>query len=431
LSDIKCAFFRIICCSSPCLRRGRAREKAPDPQNLEERFYKWGVRPEWLQPQRIIDSRVTRQKEWFLVKWRDLPYDECTWEDAVIIEVPEFERFVEEFRLMRGLFKGETSSVTTSKKKGSSSSAAANTIATITSTKKASLSASLLKKIPPEKPITDLRKQLTKQPEYMDETGGELHPYQLEGLNWLRFSYGNKVDTILADEMGLGKTIQTIAFLYSLYKDGHSRGPFLVAAPLSTIINWEREFELWAPDFYVVTYVGDKDSRTVIREHEFTFEEGGVRGGSRVVKMRSGAQVRFHVLLTSYELISIDQALLSSIDWEVLVVDEAHRLKNNQSKFFRMLSTYKISYKLLLTGTPLQNNLEELFHLLHFMSPAKFYDMQGFLDEFADISKEDQVKKLHEMLGKHLLRRLKADVLKNMPSKGEFIVRVELSPMQK
>ncbi|VUZ48861.1 unnamed protein product [Hymenolepis diminuta] len=410
--------------------RGRARQKNSDVLNLEERFYKWGVRPEWLQPQRIIDSRTTRGKEWFLVKWRDLPYVECTWEDPTNTEVPDFEHYVDEFRLMRGLFKGEAVTSTSSKKKGKES-AQSSSSSGMSAAKRSSFNANLLKKIPPEKPTTDLRKQLPKQPEYLDETGLMLHPYQLEGLNWLRFSYGNKVDTILADEMGLGKTIQTIAFLYSLYKDGHSRGPFLVAAPLSTIINWEREFQLWAPDFYVVAYVGDKESRTVIREHEFTFEEGGVRGGSRAVRMRSGAQVRFHVLLTSYEMISIDQALLSSIDWEVLVVDEAHRLKNNQSKFFRMLTTYKIAYKLLLTGTPLQNNLEELFHLLHFMSPAKFNDMQGFLDEFADISKEDQVKKLHEMLGKHLLRRLKADVLKNMPSKGEFIVRVELSPLQK
>ncbi|BHF73229.1 choline dehydrogenase 5 [Sparganum proliferum] len=421
--------------------RGRAREKVPDPQNLEERFYKWGVRPEWLQVQRIIDHRVGRGgKDWYLVKWRDLPYDDCTWEELLGNEVPEFDRFVEEFKLMRNLFTGNLKGLAVGGEAGSSgtgAAAAGQKRSSKTSRRRESdaaiskVSPNLLKKLPPEKPQTDLRKQLTKQPEYMDETGGQLHPYQLEGLNWLRFSYGNKVDTILADEMGLGKTIQTIAFLYSLYKDGHSRGPFLVAAPLSTIINWEREFEFWAPDFYVVTYVGDKDSRTVIREHEFSFDEGAVRGGSRAVKMRSGTAVRFHVLLTSYELVCIDQALLGSIEWEVLVVDEAHRLKNNQSKFFRMLSIYKIGYKLLLTGTPLQNNLEELFHLLHFMSPEKFYDMQGFLDEFADISKEDQVKKLHEMLGKHLLRRLKADVLKNMPSKGEFIVRVELSPMQK
>jgi chromodomain-helicase-DNA-binding protein 4 len=258
----------------------------------------------------------------------------------------------------------------------------------------------------------------------------QLHPYQMEGLNWLRHSWGQGTDTILADEMGLGKTIQTITFLYSLYKEGHCKGPFLVSVPLSTIINWEREFETWAPDFYVVTYVGDKDSRVVTREHELSFEEGAVRGGNKACKMRS-ASVKFHVLLTSYELVSIDAALLSSIEWAVLVVDEAHRLKNNQSKFFRILNSYNIRYKLLLTGTPLQNNLEELFHLLNFLCPDKFNELGCFQNEFADLTKEEQVKRLHDMLGPHMLRRLKADVLKNMPTKSEFIVRVELSPMQK
>ena len=200
----------------------------------------------------------------------------------------------------------------------------------------------------------------------------ELHAYQLEGINWLRYSWANGMDTILADEMGLGKTIQTIVFLYSLFKEGHCRGPFLVSAPLSTIINWEREFELWAPDFYVVTYIGDKDSRAVIREHELSFEEGAVRGGCKASKIKKDCPVKFHVLLTSYELICIDHATLGSVDWQVLVVDEAHRLKNNQSKFFRVLNQYKIAYKLLLTGTPLQNNLEELFHLLNFLSPDRF-----------------------------------------------------------
>uniref|UniRef100_A0A3P9IX57 Helicase ATP-binding domain-containing protein n=1 Tax=Oryzias latipes TaxID=8090 RepID=A0A3P9IX57_ORYLA len=243
----------------------------------------------------------------------------------------------------------------------------------------------------------------THQPWYINATGGTLHPYQLEGLNWLRFSWAQGTDTILADEMGLGKTVQTIVFLYSLYKEGHSKGPFLVSAPLSTIINWEREFEMWAPDFYVVTYTGDKDSRAIIRENDLQ-------------------DLRFHVLLTSYELITIDQAILGSISWACLVVDEAHRLKNNQSKIY---------YKLLLTGTPLQNNLEELFHLLNFLTPDRFNNLEGFLEEFADISKEDQIKKLHDLLGPHMLRRLKADVFKNMPAKTELIVRVELSPMQK
>uniref|UniRef100_A0A665WHB2 Chromodomain helicase DNA binding protein 3 n=1 Tax=Echeneis naucrates TaxID=173247 RepID=A0A665WHB2_ECHNA len=267
------------------------------------------------------------------------------------------------------------------------------------------------------------------QPDFVTSTGGTLHLYQLEGLNWLRFSWAQGTDTILADEMGLGKTIQTIVFLYSLFKEGHTKGPFLVSAPLSTIINWEREFEMWAPDFYVVTYTGDKDSRAIIRENEFSFDDTAVKGGKKAFKLR--APIKFHVLLTSYELVTIDQTALKSIDWACLVVDEAHRLKNNQSKFFRRLNDYKIDHKLLLTGTPLQNNLEELFHLLNFLTPNRFNNLEGFLEEFADISKEDQIKKLHDLLGPHMLRRLKADVFKNMPAKTELIVRVELSPMQK
>lgn len=281
---------------------------------------------------------------------------------------------------------------------------------------------------PPERPTTNLNKKYEDQPPFVYETGMQLHPYQLEGLNWLRYSWGQGIDTILADEMGLGKTIQTVTFLYSLFKEGHCKGPFLVSVPLSTIINWEREFELWAPDLYCITYVGDKDSRAVIRENELTFDDGANRGG-RPSKIKS--QVKFNVLLTSYELISIDSTCLGSIEWAVLVVDEAHRLKSNQSKFFRLLAGYHINYKLLLTGTPLQNNLEELFHLLNFLNKDKFNDLAAFQNEFADVSKEEQVKRLHEMLGPHMLRRLKADVLKNMPTKSEFIVRVELSPMQK
>ena len=112
-------------------------------------------------------------------------------------------------------------------------------------------------------------------------------------------------------------------------------------------------------------------------------------------------------------------------------MDEAHRLKNNQSLFFRTLRDFNIGYRLLLTGTPLQNNLEELFHLLNFLSPERFFDLEEFTHEFAEISKEDQIQRLHQLLGPHMLRRLKADVLTGMPSKSELIVRVELSPMQK
>ncbi|XP_075237625.1 chromodomain-helicase-DNA-binding protein Mi-2 homolog isoform X3 [Lycorma delicatula] len=412
-------------------RMKRIREAGTNDSYLEEkyyRFYRYGIKPEWMIVHRIINHRVMRDgRTLYLVKWRDLPYDQATWEEETD-DIPGLKRAIEYYQDLRAAScpDGSTTSSATKKlKKGKGKKTKTRELQDEEGDSK------LPKRYtpPPEKPVTDLRKKYDKQPEFIDQTGMVLHPYQLEGLNWLRYSWGQGIDTILADEMGLGKTIQTITFLYSLFKEGHCKGPFLVSAPLSTIINWEREFETWAPDFYVVTYVGDKDSRAVIRENELSFDEGAIRG-NRASRVRS-SNIKFHVLLTSYELISIDVACLGSIDWAVLVVDEAHRLKSNQSKFFRLLASYNIAYKLLLTGTPLQNNLEELFHLLNFLTPEKFNDLSAFQNEFADISKEEQVKRLHEMLGPHMLRRLKADVLKNMPTKSEFIVRVELSPMQK
>ncbi|XP_067423181.1 chromodomain-helicase-DNA-binding protein 5 isoform X3 [Emydura macquarii macquarii] len=391
------------------------KRKNKDPQyaKMEEKYYRYGIKPEWMMIHRILNHSFDKKGDvHYLIKWKDLPYDQCTWE-IDDIDIPYYENLKQMYWNHRELMLGEDIHPPKRLNK-----------------KGRKLKEEKLEK-PPETPIVDPTVKFDKQPWYIDATGGTLHPYQLEGLNWLRFSWAQGTDTILADEMGLGKTVQTIVFLYSLYKEGHSKGPYLVSAPLSTIINWEREFEMWAPDFYVVTYTGDKESRAVIRENEFSFEDNANRSGKKVFRMKKETQIKFHVLLTSYELITIDQAILGSIEWACLVVDEAHRLKNNQSKFFRVLNSYKIDYKLLLTGTPLQNNLEELFHLLNFLTPERFNNLEGFLEEFADISKEDQIKKLHDLLGPHMLRRLKADVFKNMPAKTELIVRVELSQMQK
>uniref|UniRef100_A0A3Q3L351 Chromodomain helicase DNA binding protein 4b n=1 Tax=Mastacembelus armatus TaxID=205130 RepID=A0A3Q3L351_9TELE len=388
----------------------KRKNKDPLFVRMEEEICRFGVKMEWLMIHRILNHSVDKKNNvHYLIKWRDLPYDQSTWESEDM-DIPEYDTYKQTYWNHRELMMGEEGRPGKKLKKP-------------VKVKKAER--------PPANPVVDPTIKFDRQPDYLDSTGGTLHPYQLEGLNWLRFSWAQATDTILADEMGLGKTVQTAVFLYSLYKEGHSKGPFLVSAPLSTIINWEREFEMWAPDMYVVTYVGDKDSRAVIRENEFSFEGNAIRGGKKASKMKKDSPVKFHVLLTSYELITIDQAVLGSIEWACLVVDEAHRLKNNQSKFFRVLNNYPLQHKLLLTGTPLQNNLEELFHLLNFLTPERFNNLEGFLEEFADIAKEDQIKKLHDMLGPHMLRRLKADVFKHMPSKTELIVRVELSPMQK
>uniref|UniRef100_A0A8C1WTD2 Chromodomain helicase DNA binding protein 3 n=1 Tax=Cyprinus carpio TaxID=7962 RepID=A0A8C1WTD2_CYPCA len=385
------------------------KRRAKDPQYaiLEEKYYRYGIKPEWMMVHRIINHSVDKKGNYhYLVKWRDLTYDQCTWERDEL-DIPEFGAHKAAYwRHREEVMKEDPEKPRKMRRREENDDA-------------------------PSTPVNDPTIKYEEQPDFVTETGGTLHLYQLEGLNWLRFSWAQGTDTILADEMGLGKTIQTIVFLYSLFKEGHTKGPFLVSAPLSTIINWEREFEMWAPDFYVVTYTGDKDSRAIIRENEFTFDDTAMKGGKKAFKLQREAPIKFHVLLTSYELVTIDQNVLKSIDWACLVVDEAHRLKNNQSKFFRRLNDYKIDHKLLLTGTPLQNNLEELFHLLNFLTPNRFNNLEGFLEEFADISKEDQIKKLHDLLGPHMLRRLKADVFKNMPAKTELIVRVELSPMQK
>uniref|UniRef100_A0A672HI70 Chromodomain helicase DNA binding protein 4a n=1 Tax=Salarias fasciatus TaxID=181472 RepID=A0A672HI70_SALFA len=388
----------------------KRKNKDPMYAQLEEKYLRFGIKFEWLMIHRILNHSVDRKNNvHYLIKWRELAYDQATWE-AEDMDIPEFDTYKLQYWNHRELMMGEEG------RPG----------------KKMKVKGRVKRPDrPPENPVVDPTIKFDRQPDYLDSTGGTLHPYQLEGLNWLRFSWAQGTDTILADEMGLGKTVQTAVFLYSLYKEGHSKGPFLVSAPLSTIINWEREFEMWAPDMYVVTYVGDKDSRAVIRENEFSFEDNAIRGGKKASRMKKDSSIKFHVLLTSYELITIDMAILGSIDWACLVVDEAHRLKNNQSKFFRVLNNYPLQHKLLLTGTPLQNNLEELFHLLNFLTPERFNKLEVFLEEFADIAKEDQIKKLHDMLGPHMLRRLKADVFKHMPSKTELIVRVELSPMQK
>uniref|UniRef100_A0A672RPN5 Chromodomain helicase DNA binding protein 3 n=1 Tax=Sinocyclocheilus grahami TaxID=75366 RepID=A0A672RPN5_SINGR len=316
------------------------KRRAKDPQYaiLEEKYYRYGIKPEWMMVHRIINHSVDKKGNYhYLVKWRDLTYDQCTWERDEL-DIPEFGAHKAAYWRHRRREENDDA---------------------------------------PSTPVNDPTIKYEEQPDFVTETGGTLHLYQLEGLNWLRFSWAQGTDTILADEMGLGKTIQTIVFLYSLFKEGHTKGPFLVSAPLSTIINWEREFEMWAPDFYIVTYTGDKDSRAIIREND---------------------------------------------DFTLTIIFIFYPSR---------LNDYKIDHKLLLTGTPLQNNLEELFHLLNFLTPNRFNNLEGFLEEFADISKEDQIKKLHDLLGPHMLRRLKADVFKNMPAKTELIVRVELSPMQK
>ena len=249
--------------------------------------------------------------------------------------------------------------------------------------------------------------------------GGMLRDYQLQGINWLVFSWCNSTNCILADEMGLGKTIQTLSFLGFLQFRQHIPGPFLIVVPLSTIANWEAESAKWLPDMNTVVYIGDSKSRELIREHEFWYRSNGK------------LMTKFNTLITSYEIILKDKQHLGSIKWNFLAVDEAHRLKNADSALHEVLNDFTTSSRLLITGTPLQNSLKELWALLNFLEPRYFPSLEQFEREYSKLEGEGQLAALHQRLKPHVLRRFKSQVEKSLPAKNERILRVGMAPIQR
>ncbi|KAF2870583.1 SNF2 family N-terminal domain-containing protein [Massariosphaeria phaeospora] len=260
-------------------------------------------------------------------------------------------------------------------------------------------------------------------------TGGTMRTYQLEGLEWMLSLYQNGINGILADEMGLGKTIQTIALLAHLWEN-KSYGPFLIAAPLSTTSNWVEEFKKWTPSLPVVLYHGNKNERAKLRRD----------------KLKSPGTAQFPIVVTSYEICMNDRKYLAGFGWQFIIIDEGHRLKNLDCRLIRELQTYKSANRLLITGTPLQNNLIELWSLLHFLLPTVFdklatfeswFDFSGLKDKDSYeqlLSEERQqylVKSLHAVLKPFLLRRVKSDVESLMPKKREYVLFAPLTTMQR
>ncbi|KAF9768898.1 swr1 complex component [Fusarium sp. DS 682] len=260
---------------------------------------------------------------------------------------------------------------------------------------------------------------------------GTLREYQRDGLDWLAGLYANNTNGILADEMGLGKTIQTIALLAHLACHHEVWGPHLVVVPTSVMLNWEMEFKKWCPGFKILAYYGSQEERKRKRQG---WNNDDV----------------WNVCITSYQLVLQDQQVFKRRRWHYMILDEAHNIKNFKSQRWQTLLGFNTQARLLLTGTPLQNNLTELWSLLFFLMPAEngvggFADLQEFHDWFAkpesqilesgreqmDDEARAIISKLHKVLRPYLLRRLKADVEKQMPAKYEHVEFCRLSKRQR
>lgn len=268
-----------------------------------------------------------------------------------------------------------------------------------------------------------IKEEVKTQPSIL--VGGELKEYQIKGLQWMVSLYNNKLNGILADEMGLGKTIQSISLItYLIEKKGEDK--FLVIVPLSTITNWTVEFEKWAPSVKVIVFKGSPQQRK-----ELLFD---IRMGN------------FQVMLTTYEYIIKERPMLSRFNYSHMIIDEGHRMKNANSKLSVTLKQYyRTKNRLILTGTPLQNNLPELWALLNFVLPKIFNSVKSF-DEwfntpFANTGSQEKIelteeesllviRRLHKVLRPFLLRRLKKDVEKDLPDKVEKVLKCNLSGLQ-
>ncbi|GFU37045.1 chromodomain-helicase-DNA-binding protein 1 [Nephila pilipes] len=315
----------------------------------------------------------------YFCKWVGLPYIECTWEEGSLI-AKKFQSRIDEYFARQ---------------------------------KNQKIPTKVCKALKVRPKFIPLKTQ----PKYVGGANNlELRDYQLEGLNWLANSWCKENSVILADEMGLGKTIQTISFLNYLFNQHSVYGPFLLVVPLSTMTSWQREFDMWAPEMNVIVYLGDVNSRNVIRQYEWCHP-----GNKRL---------KFNVLITTYELLLKDKMFLSGINWAVLGVDEAHRLKNEDSLLYKSLFEFDTNHRLLITGTPLQNSLRELYALLHFIMPLKFSSWTEFEDDHKETA-DKGYPKLHKQLVPYLLRRVKKDVEKSLPAKVERILRVEMTSVQK
>ncbi|KAF8973906.1 SNF2 family DNA-dependent ATPase [Flammula alnicola] len=258
----------------------------------------------------------------------------------------------------------------------------------------------------------------------------QLKEYQLKGLNWLATLYEQGINGILADEMGLGKTVQSISLLAYLAETHDIWGPFLVVAPASTLHNWQQELTRFVPNLKALPYWGNVKDRATLRKF----------WSKKEISYNQDAP--FHVLITSYQLVTQDQQYFQRVKWQYMILDEAQNIKNSSSVRWKTLLGFQCRNRLLLTGTPIQNSMQELWALLHFIMPSLFDSHDEFNEWFSkDIENaaenkgsklnEHQLRRLHMILKPFMLRRVKRHVQNELSEKIEIDIYVDLSPRQR
>ncbi|KAM3016714.1 hypothetical protein FF2_000695 [Malus domestica] len=258
---------------------------------------------------------------------------------------------------------------------------------------------------------------------------GNLRDYQLVGLQWMLSLYNNKLNGILADEMGLGKTVQVMALIAYLMEFKGNYGPHLIIVPNAVLVNWKSELHTWLPSVSCIYYVGGKDQRAKLFSQEV-------------------CALKFNVLVTTYEFIMYDRSKLSKIDWKYIIIDEAQRMKDRESVLARDLDRYRCQRRLLLTGTPLQNDLKELWSLLNLLLPEVFDNRKAFHDWFSKPFQKEAptpnaeddwletekkviiIHRLHQILEPFMLRRRVEDVEGALPPKISIVLRCKMSAIQ-
>ncbi|CAA7268012.1 unnamed protein product [Cyclocybe aegerita] len=360
------------------------------PDSLTETVDEWEIHDD-------LEKKDANRVVWAFFKWNELGYEEATWDAPPRHGEPGYEAFKAAF----GRFVESRNVIIPKQEK------------------------KYWDKFDARDPNAYRRQHMLKDASDLDlgqAPNFKLMPFQVDGFNWLCNNWWTHQHCILADEMGLGKTVQIAAFLGNI-ADKFKAFPALVVVPNSTITNWVREIERWAPRLRVVPFYGDKIARDIVKQFELF--HSAVEPGN--------LKTKFHILVTTYETLTnakdVGSVFKSQPRWEVLVVDEGQRLKSDSSLLFKKLNELNTAHRIIMTGTPLNNNIRELFNLMNFLDPEEWRDLEA-LEKQHEVLDEELVKQLHTRLRPYFLRRIKSEVLE-LPPKNEVIVPISMAPLQR